>query len=348
MSELHSGVISRVYGAFYSVLALPDLAPEYPGKLRGKLRLKKNTPEFVHFRNLIMVGDHVEFLLTESGEALIESVESRRNEICRASPSEIQALGANVDRAFLVVSLVNPSPRWHFVDRFLASCHGGGVEASIVFTKADLLPGEKDEAEIRRLIQCYTNLGYETFALDLLKNNPPEEMQKISSCLKSGVTLLAGNSGTGKSTLLNAIFGREIQKTGILTSTGKGRHTTTNPVMFVHEKTKALVIDTPGVREWGVSHLSRREIIDSYPEMLWYAEKCRFRSCEHLPGIQGCAVQEKLQHPETKDGGPAVTEERMKSLLSILDSLENPAKIRMGDYIKPTGRMRTGKIRPRQ
>lgn len=71
MSELRSGVISRVYGAFYSVLALPDLAPEYPGKLRGKLRLKKNTPEFVHFRNLIMVGDHVEFLLTESGEALI-------------------------------------------------------------------------------------------------------------------------------------------------------------------------------------------------------------------------------------------------------------------------------------
>ncbi len=319
---------------------------EIRARLRGKLRLEKARPEHHRMRNLIMVGDHVHYRLEDSGEALIEAVVPRKNDLCRASPSEIQALGANLDRALLVVSLTNPPPRYHFVDRFLASCHAGAVEAQILFTKPDMLENSQAKKEAEGMIDLYKNLGYSVYSFDLLNQQPVSEKERLWTALKEGVTILAGQSGTGKSTLLNLLAGSALQRIGELSVHKKGRHTTTNSCLIVSGN--AMFIDTPGVKEWGLAHLTRRDIVDSFPEISAVSDDCQYADCEHMPDSRGCAVH-TLFNEETADPGRiSLQPERLDSLLAMINSLENPDKIRMGDYIKPTGRHRFGRIRPLQ
>ncbi|MEQ9366768.1 MAG: ribosome small subunit-dependent GTPase A [Leptospirales bacterium] len=397
---MQTGIISRIYGAYYNVRPLPDLGDEVSGQLRGRLRLESRSTakktsasgkskahgETMRERHLLIVGDHVLYSAADetgkkrrpsSGNAAaqkrgdsitIHSLETRRNAVYRSSASELHALGANLDLAIVLMSLNQPRPRWGFLDRFLASCHAGGVPARIVFSKPDLVEAE-DQADLERMIALYREgLGYPVTILDLLRAEPASELQDLTQAVESGVTLLAGHSGTGKSTLTNLLLGGRMQKTGSISeSSGKGRHTTTNSRLMLSEDRRMFLIDTPGVKEWGVQHLSPAEILASFPEIEPATRECRFRDCTHQPEQDGCAIQELLarsrdlyaeyfENFEQIESDPNVAvpphseecvhPERLRSLHAMLDSLEYSLKIRTGDFIKATGRARNGRIKP--
>ncbi|MCB1320568.1 MAG: ribosome small subunit-dependent GTPase A, partial [Leptospiraceae bacterium] len=312
MSKTQEGIISLVYGAYYNVRPLPDLQPELRAKLRGRLRLqsrhkKGSRPpgeDPLKERHLIMVGDRVRFL-REHNNAIIEEVLERRNAVQRATQYEIQALGANLDRAVLVASLSTPPLRTGFIDRFLVSCHAGKVQPVLLFTKPDLVD-ELDEEDLHAVLTEY-NRFYPVYCANLIASEAVSSIEwtaefpglsELTALLDRGVSLLCGQSGTGKSTLLNRLLNSSAQKIGdISSSTGKGKHTTTNAALFIREDSAhdCLLIDTPGVREWGVQHLSREEILAGFPEIARVSEDCHFADCTHASGSLQCAVQDLMQ-----------------------------------------------------
>jgi ribosome biogenesis GTPase len=326
-------VVSTVFGAYYDVLLLPGYNP-VRARLRGKLRIagrkQEETWDHIPERHPIMVGDHVQCRITGS-EATIESLLPRRNSLVRASRYEQQGLGANLDRALIVMSLVQPPASAGFIDRFLASCYEGGVPALILFTKLDLAQASQPGAS--ELLQVYKELGYPSFGLNLLQEDGPE-WSELKERISSGVTLFAGRSGTGKSTLLNRLLGGNAFATGgVSLSTGKGKHTTTNSTMVQDPDSGALYVDTPGVKEWGILHISRRNTYESFPELR--GKPCRYRECDHSPGTEGCGVQEAIHQGR-------LSPERLQSLEAMLSSAELSDRLRKGDFIKATGRMRPG------
>ncbi|MCR9143076.1 MAG: ribosome small subunit-dependent GTPase A [bacterium] len=400
---MQTGIISRIYGAYYNLRPLPDLTEEISGQLRGRLRLESrsapkkksagkswNGGETMRERHLLIVGDHVRYSASDAagrvqsksgsgskapgkiksgGTITIHSLEHRRNAVYRSTAGELHALGSNLDRAVVLMSLNQPRPRWGFLDRFLASCHAGGVPAQIVFTKPDLVE-ETERADLERMIALYRDgLGYPVTILDLLRQEPAGELDALVQAVASGVTLLAGHSGTGKSTLTNLLLGdKSVQKTGSISeSSGKGRHTTTNSRLIMSDDRRMFLIDTPGVKEWGVQHLSPEEILESFPEIEPATRECRFGDCTHQPEQDGCAVHDLLDRSrdlyaeyfenfDAIESDPNVAvpphseecvhPERLRSLQAMLDSLEYNLKIRTGDFIKATGRARNGRIKP--
>ncbi len=334
-SGTFEALVSRVFGAYYDLLILPECTDARRGRLRGRLRIagRKTEESWDHIpeRHPILVGDRVA-CVQENDETLIESRGERKNALFRSSKFEQQGLGANLDRALVVMSLVFPDISQGFVDRFLASCHAGGVEPVILFTKVDLT----DDGLREGCLELYRGLGYHAFAVNLM-DPAGEDWESLCKLLSSGISLFAGRSGTGKSTLLNRLLGTENAAIGAVSeSTRKGRHTTTNSAMVRDPKTGGLYVDTPGVKEWGVMNLDRRDIFESFPEFREAAESCKFRDCAHEPDTDGCAVLEKLAEPGQIHPG------RILSLNSMLDSLGVGERIRRGDYVKATGRMRAG------
>lgn len=377
VGERKRAVVSRIFGAYYDLLPLPELEPELRGRLRGRLRLEDRSEDTssrrpgedaMRRRHLLIVGDHVDYSVDAKQEhaAIVEELRERDNVVYRAQGHELHSLGANLDRAVAVISLAQPAPRWGFLDRFLASCASGGVEAHIVFSKIDAV-AEEDAPDIERLIALYRRLGYGVYVLNLLAPEKHSgDVARITAITRKGVTMLAGQSGTGKSTLLNLLLGREVQETAeVSDSTGKGRHTTTNSRLFVHANRTAMFIDTPGVKDWGVQHISRAELLAGYPELRPAFDECEFRDCLHESDSRGCAVQAVLQKSrefyreyyekiEDIEADPNVAvppheagtvhPERRRSLDAMIDSLKYSLKVRTGDYIKATGRVRTGRI----
>lgn len=328
-------IVREIHGAFYSLLS-EDLQRERLGVLRGKHRIDREThPSGIPFRNPICVGDRVQ--ASEDDPAAIESVEPRRNVIFRSAPSEIHKLGSNVDRALLVISLKTPPLRTGFIDRFLLSARAGDVPVWIIFTKPDLLQlNEEEDRQIVEYVHLYESLGIRCFCDNLTEpgSRPAEiTLPGLADLLQSldGTTLLCGPSGAGKSTLTNLILMRSVQKTSHTSgSTGKGRHTTTSSQLFPLEG-GGFLIDTPGIKEWGVAHLSRKDILELTQELAPGVENCQFRNCEHMPGTDGCGVIELLEKG-------VLAPSRRKSLDLILE--ERHLRIRPGDYKKATGRLR--------
>lgn len=328
---------------------LDDPHNEIRTVLRGRLRLTKNLPENKMLRHLLTAGDLVEYTAGSSPgrlhEPSIEAILKRKNFLLRASPFEYHGLGANLDRACVLISLSSPPPRFGFLDRFLSACFHGSVSPVIIFSKKDLLDRETDEVreDVQERIEIYKNLNIPVYILDLLHDEQGNaEYDRMFEEMSHGVTLLAGNSGTGKSTLLNRLLEKNIQKTGeISESSGKGKHTTTNSSLFLHRNGEAMIIDTPGVKEWGLNHMTRNDLIASFPELEPYMSRCRFRNCDHSDGVEGCAVQEAIELSLDEESDVyAIHPLRLQSLYSMIDSLSAPDRIRTGDYIKPTGRMR--------
>ncbi len=321
--------------------------------LSGKLRLYSRNDYKIPLRNPCCVGDFVkvkEDFTSEKQNPLITEILTRSNILVRASPYEIHLLGSNLNRAVLVASLINPDLNTGFIDRFLIACFTSQILPFIVFSKSDLISMENPEhLEILDQSFYYAKLLKHVFygnlnspeddsfykILDYFqKKNLYSNINSITEFLKEiedGTTILTGLSGAGKSTLINLIYGKKVQKTlEISSSTGKGKHTTTTSTLFVLSKNKA-IIDIPGLKEWGLSHLTKKEIIESYPEWKSNIGSCKFRNCEHLEDIKGCVIQEEL-----KKG--ILPEWRKKNLESILFSIDYYERIRPGDYKKPTGR----------
>ena len=255
----------------------------------------------------------------ESSEAgfWITEVEERRNYIIRRSTNlskESHILAANIDQVALIVTVNHPVTSTVFIDRFLATCEAYRVRAILIFNKTDLLDSE-EQAQLAQLRAMYESIGYETLAISALDLNS----EAINPLLQGKVTLLSGNSGVGKSTLLNALFGKEMTRTGKISDAhDKGMHTTTFSEMYElvesqksKVESKGWVIDTPGIKGFGTIDFEKEEVSHYFPDIFRVGRDCRFGNCTHT-NEPGCAVIEAVEH-----GKIAIS--RYESYLSILN-----------------------------
>ena len=265
--------------------------------IKGNFRIRG-----IRTTNPVAVGDYVQV-----NEDWITEVEDRKNYVIRRSTNlskESHILAANIDQVALIVTIKHPETSITFIDRFLATCEAYRVPATLIFNKIDLLT-EEESARLSELRSLYESLGYPTMAICAKKLNN----DAINTFLSSKVTLLSGNSGVGKSTLLNALFGKEMTRTGKISDAhDKGMHTTTFSEMYFLKN--GAVIDTPGIKGFGTIDFEREEVSHYFREIFHISRDCRFSNCTHT-GEPGCAVEEAVIK-----GSIAVS--RYESYLSIL------------------------------
>jgi ribosome biogenesis GTPase len=276
------GLIIKSTGSWYRVLA--QNSEEIDCRIRGKFRIKGITTT-----NPFAVGDLVDLemepdLLT----GVITKLHNRKNYIIRKSVNlskQGQIIAANLDQAFLIVTLASPRTSLGFIDRFLVTAEAYHIPAILIFNKLDLF--SEDGLEILTEYQSiYENIGYPCYSVSALQKT---HIDKISDLLKDKVTLFSGHSGVGKSTLINALLpGSEIKTGEISDWSDKGKHTTTFAEMF-SLPFGGYLIDTPGIRELGVVDIEKAELGQLFPEMRKRMGDCRFHNCRHI-NEPGCAV----------------------------------------------------------
>lgn len=281
--------------------------------IKGNFRIRG-----IRSTNPVAVGDFVEVQTRPDGTNWIIEIEERSNYIIRRSTNlskESHILAANIDQVALIVTINHPVTSTTFIDRFLATCEAYRVRALLIFNKIDLLT-EDELAQLAELRALYESIGYETLAISAKNLNSEAINAKgsnarsaVNTLLQGKVTLLSGNSGVGKSTLLNALFGREITRTGKISDAhDKGMHTTTFSEMYFLDN--GAIIDTPGIKGFGTIDFEREEVGHFFPEIFKVSRDCRFGNCTHT-NEPGCAVQEAIIK-----GSIAIS--RYESYLSIL------------------------------
>jgi ribosome biogenesis GTPase len=265
--------------------------------------------------NPVAVGDEVE-IETENeneGTAMITGICSRRNYINRQSPRlkhQHHIVAANLDQSVLVATLKEPRTSQGFIDRFLVASEMYHVPAVIVFNKCDLYK-QKEMDRYEQWKQMYEATGYKVFLTSAANN---EGIKELTNQLKDKISLFSGHSGVGKSSLLNAIIPDLNQKTKDISGwSGKGQHTTTFAEMFDLPAGGA-IIDTPGMREFGLVDISRNELSHYFPEMRERLNNCQFNNCRHI-NEPGCAIKEAVITGE-------ISEYRYASYCGILESIE--------------------------
>ena len=292
------GLVMRATGSWYEVLYGEKILS---CRMRGKLRLRG-----VRSTNPIVVGDTVVCECGEDGEWIIVDIAPRRNYIIRRASNlskESHIIAANIDRAMLVVTLIEPVTATEFVDRFLVTCEAYKVTATILLAKIDLL-SEESIAEFHRI---YEGAGYEVIDISATQGIGVERVKEM---LAGKTTLLSGNSGVGKSTLIGAIDPTiEIRTGEISDSFHKGKHTTTFSTMY--RTADGFIIDTPGVKGFGLIDIDDKELWHYFPEMISRAGECRFFNCTHTHEPH-CAVIEAVKSEE-------IAYSRYESYLKILD-----------------------------
>jgi ribosome biogenesis GTPase len=279
--------------------------------VKGNFRIRG-----IRSTNPIAIGDHVEVTTLEDGTHWITELHDRKNYIVRRSTNLSYAshiLAANVDMAALIVTINHPQTSTTFIDRFLATCEAYRVPACLIFNKIDLL-NDEEKLLLADLRQLYESLGYPTYAISAKALDNAE----VTQIFQNRITLLSGNSGVGKSTLLNAILGKDIARTGAISSAHhKGMHTTTFSEMYpLHNATQPLnnaswIIDTPGIKGFGLLDIEKEEVGHYFREIFEISRDCRYSNCIHM-NEPGCAVNQAVI-----DGRIALS--RYESYLSILD-----------------------------
>ena len=279
--------------------------------VKGNFRIRG-----IRSTNPVAIGDHVEVTTLEDGTHWITELYDRKNYIIRRSTNLSYAshiLAANVDMAALIVTINHPKTSTTFIDRFLATCEAYRVPACLIFNKIDLL-NDEEKLLLADLRQLYESLGYPTYAISAKALDNAE----VTQIFQNRITLLSGNSGVGKSTLLNAILGKDIARTGAISSAHhKGMHTTTFSEMYpLNDATQPLnnaswIIDTPGIKGFGMLDIQKEEVSHYFREIFEISRECRYSNCIHM-NEPGCAVNQAVI-----DGRIAMS--RYESYLSILD-----------------------------
>lgn len=297
--QYFTGLVLRATGSWYEVMSEGE---RYQCRIRGKLRLKG-----VRSTNPVVVGDTVRCLKDESGSHVIIDIEPRRNYVIRRASNlsrESHIIAANIDQALLLVTLRQPETALEFVDRFLVTCEAYKIPVVILLAKIDL----QDEEEVAFFRSIYEPIGYRVVAVS---STTGEGVAEVHDMLVGRTTLLSGNSGVGKSTLVQQIDPTlDIRTAEISDNHQKGRHTTTFSTMYPLAEGGAL-IDTPGIKGFGLLDIEEEELWHYFPEMMHYGRACRFYNCTHTHE-PGCAVMAALEEGE-------ISELRYESYLKMMD-----------------------------
>ncbi len=301
MAECVLGLVLKSTGSWYEVLA--D-GVRYQCRIRGKLRLKG-----VRSTNPVVVGDWVKFEADEQGGYVISAIEPRQNYIIRRASNlskESHIIAANIDQALLVVTLFSPETALEFVDRFLVTCEAYKVPVTILLAKIDLARQHPEAVE--EFYSIYEKAGYKIVEVSATEGEGVDEVREL---LRGKTTLLSGNSGVGKSTLVAAVEqGLDIKTGEISQSHHKGKHTTTFSTMYPLAD-GGYIIDTPGIKGFGLIDIDEAELAHYFPEMMRYLPDCRFYNCSHTHE-PGCAVVEAVKRGE-------IAYPRYESYLKIMD-----------------------------
>lgn len=311
--SLAFGRVLKSTGSWYEVF--DEKGQRHSCRLRGNIRLKgmKST-------NPVAVGDYVRF---DPVDKVIKEIEERDNYLVRRSNNLSRyshIIASNIDQAVLVASYKEPRTSQGFIDRFLITCEAYGIVPFILMNKIDLL-SEDELEEVAAFLYMYERAGYESMCISA-NRSPDDEIEKLKDRLRGKTSLVSGHSGVGKSSILNRIAPNLDLKIGeVSTVHYKGKHTTTFAEMFEIEE-NTFLIDSPGIKDFGLVHMEPEELAHYFPEFRELLPQCKFHNCRHLNEPK-CAVKEAAEKGEIEPN-------RYWSYLTILESDED---LQQPDYL---------------
>lgn len=299
---MEKGIVIKSTGSWY-LIRKPD-GTRVEARIRGKLRTQG-----LRTTNPVAVGDVVVFEQDETA-SIITDIEERRNYIIRKSTNlskEAHIIASNIDQALLIATVNHPETSTVFIDRLLATTEAYDIPAILIFNKIDLY-NDADCKKMNYLCDIYKKIGYSCFETSAVTG---QNTDRLRSLLKGKTTVLSGISGVGKSSLINCIEPQLCLKTADISDAhDTGKHTTTFAEMFPLEE-GGYIIDTPGLRSFGMIDMKKEEISHFFPEIFRTSDRCRFYNCSHLHE-PGCAVIEAVQNGD-------ISESRYWSYLSMME-----------------------------
>lgn len=304
-----TGIVYKSTGSWYTVKTLNGKV--YECRIKGKFRIKG-----IKSTNPIAVGDYVEFELETKNNkvtGVIHNIRERKNYIVRKSVNlskQTQIIATNIDQVFLLITINNPPTFTSFIDRFLVTAEAYSIKTILLFNKVDTY-NEDILLEVKHLTALYRKIGYQCIGISAKTG---KNIDKVKQLMNDNVSMFAGHSGVGKSTLINAIEpGLDLRTKEISSQHMQGRHTTTFAEMF-ELSFDAKIIDTPGIKGFGIVDMDQEEVGDYFPEFFKLKQDCKFNNCLHIQEPK-CAVKNALEKDE-------VAYSRYKSYLQILEGEE--------------------------
>lgn len=281
------GLIIKNTGSWYTVKTDDGRIVEC--KVKGNFRLKG-----IRSTSPVAVGDYVDIIMNAEGTALISAIDDRKNYIIRKASNlskQSQIIAANLDQALLIITIKQPETSTTFIDRFLAGAEAYRVPVVLVFNKTDLLNDDERHYQ-QQMVELYETIGYPCIEISAETGMGIDQLQTL---LKQKVTLVSGNSGVGKSTLINAIIPHADQRTAEISNAhGTGMHTTTFSEM-IELAEGGYLIDTPGIKGFGTFDIEREELTSYFKEIFEFSKDCKFNNCTHTHE-PGCAVLQAVEN----------------------------------------------------
>ena len=297
-------LVIKSTGSWYDVEA--ENGNLYKCRIKGKFRTKQ-----IKSTNPVVVGDYVE-IVSEDENWMINKLYERKNKIVRRSVNlskQTHIIAANIDQAILMITLKSPETFTAFIDRFLVSAQAFGVEVILLFNKVDIYD-KSTLLELENLKNIYTKIGYKCISFSVIS----DELKELQDIIKAKNTLISGHSGVGKSTLINKLLGTDIPTNEISLSHEQGQHTTTFSHLYKLNNGGA-IIDTPGIKGFGLIDIETKDICDLFPEFFRLKSNCKFNNCIHI-NEPNCKVLEALANEE-------ISKHRYQNYLNMLENEES-------------------------